>query len=81
MERPEEEGDDLGEKCRGHELCLRAVRAADRAICEAVERLQAAVDDARAAGVPWSAIGRVLGVSRQSAHQRFSRKEQGPPDP
>ena len=80
MERSDEDEDE-GEGSRGHELYLRAVRAADRTITEAIERLHVTVDEARAAGVPWSAIGRVLGVSRQSAHQRFSRRGQGPPDP
>lgn len=29
--------------------------------------------DARAAGATWADVGAVLGVSRQSAHERFSR--------
>lgn len=42
------------------------VRSAERE----VERV---VLDARAAGATWAEVGAVLGVSRQSAHERFSR--------
>lgn len=30
------------------------------------------VADANSAGLPWSEIGRILGISKQAAHQRFS---------
>ncbi|SHN33906.1 hypothetical protein [Cryptosporangium aurantiacum] len=36
--------------------------------------LQQAVDAARAAGKSWAEIGAALGVTRQSAHERFSRR-------
>jgi hypothetical protein len=36
--------------------------------------LRDAVHDARRAGEPWSAIGAVLGITRQSAQQRFGRR-------
>lgn len=38
-------------------------------------QLQQAVDGCRRRGWSWTDIGRVLGMSRQAAHQRFS----GPP--
>jgi DNA-binding CsgD family transcriptional regulator len=33
-----------------------------------------AVADLRAAGFPWSEVGRALGISKQSAHQRFGSR-------
>ena len=43
---------------------LRHVQAADVALDQAVA-------DARSAGASWAAIGEVLGMSKQSAHERF----------
>jgi hypothetical protein len=40
---------------------------------EAEEDLRDAVKQARRGGEPWSAIGAVLGITRQSAQQRFGR--------
>lgn len=41
---------------------------------EAEEELRDAVRAARRGGEPWSAIGLVLGITRQSAQQRFGRR-------
>lgn len=55
-----------------------ALVAAGRVAAEETSRLlQAAVTNARSAGHSWDAIGRVLGVSKQAAQQRFG--QQGPP--
>ncbi|EPD27957.1 hypothetical protein [Actinotignum schaalii] len=35
-------------------------------------KLDTAVEEARASGESWSAIGRVLGMTRQGANKRFS---------
>jgi hypothetical protein len=52
-------------------IALRALAVRSRE----VERLtELAVADCRAAGVPWTAIGEALGVSRQAAQQRFGDK-------
>ena len=48
-----------------------AVAAARDLSASADAALQAAVDRARAAGVSWTEIGDVLGMSRQAAFQRF----------
>lgn len=42
-------------------------------LVRARERYAAAVRSARTAGLSWGEIGRVLGVSRQQLHRRFSR--------
>ncbi|MBT2383428.1 hypothetical protein [Streptomyces sp. ISL-11] len=53
--------------------------AATRAGAEETSRLlREAVQGARAAGHSWDTVGRVLGVSRQAAQQRFAGKG---PDP
>ena len=49
---------------------LEAAVAARR---EAETRVATAVRDARAAGVPWTAIGIGLGVSHQAAIKRYGR--------
>ena len=36
--------------------------------------LQAAIDDARDAGVSWQAIGDALGIARGNAYQRYRRR-------
>ena len=51
------------------------IRAAARAVDQAVDCLNSAVAEARDAGMPWSAIGRVLGITRQAAHERFSKQK------
>ena len=51
----------------------RARRRHRQAGTETRSLLGEAVTSARAAGASWDAIGRVLGMSRQAAHQRFGR--------
>jgi hypothetical protein len=52
---------------------LELVDVTARAGTEARRLLSEAVGSARAAGASWDAVGRVLGMSRQAAHQRFGR--------
>jgi hypothetical protein len=54
---------------------LRLVAGADVAAREGDRLLREAVFNARRAGHSWDAIGRVLGVSRQAAQQRFRSPE------
>ncbi len=49
-------------------LLRRAVLARARSERQIIE----AVDAARAAGIPWNRIGKLLGTSAQAAHQRYS---------
>jgi len=56
---------------------LLEVLAARDACRQAEIHLREAVRAARCAGQPWSAIGAVLGITRQGAQQRF----EGRPDP
>jgi hypothetical protein len=50
---------------------LRRVVAAEEALERARQHLDAEVRGAHDAGLSWTAIGAVLGVSRQAARQRF----------
>jgi len=50
---------------------LRLVAAARTAALETSRLLREAVDGARHAGHSWDTVGRLLGVSRQAAQQRF----------
>lgn len=52
---------------------LRAIAAARELSAAAEAAMQAAVDQARAAGQSWREIGDVLGTTRQAAFQRFGR--------
>lgn len=54
---------------------LREVAAARQAVSDAEQRLREAVAAARAAGDPWSAIGAMLGMSKQNAHRKFGRTD------
>jgi hypothetical protein len=54
---------------------LELVHVTARAGAETKSLLHEAVSSARAAGASWDAIGRVLGMSRQAAHQRFGRPQ------
>lgn len=54
---------------------LELVEVTSRAGAETKSLLREAVSSARAAGASWDAIGRVLGMSRQAAHQRFGRPQ------
>ncbi|WP_045324161.1 hypothetical protein [Streptomyces sp. NRRL F-4428] len=53
---------------------LRLVDASRVGAEESSRLLREAVQGARAAGHSWDAVGRVLGVSRQAAQQRFAGK-------
>jgi len=57
------------------EQLLELVDVTARAGAETKSLLGEAVSSARAAGASWDAIGRVLGMSRQAAHQRFGRSQ------
>ena len=57
---------------------LRAISTARKSVVEAEGALQAAVDQARAAGDSWTVIGMALGTSKQNAHRKFGRGP-GPP--
>lgn len=54
---------------------LGLVDVTSRAGVETRSLLREAVSSARAAGASWEAIGRVLGMSRQAAQQRFGRPQ------
>ncbi len=57
---------------RGHIAWLReAHMARTRVIAEADAALRVAVDAARVGGLSWGAIGFALGVTKQSASERF----------
>lgn len=53
--------------------CWRELGEARDDLARARERYADAVAAARTAGLSWAEIGRVLGVSRQQLHRRFSR--------
>jgi hypothetical protein len=53
---------------------LRAIVQADAEVAKAKEHLVDAVATAHRLGLSWTAIGTVLGVSRQAARQRFGAK-------
>lgn len=53
---------------------FRAIVAANDALAVADRELREAVDAARASGDSWTAIGAALGVTKQAAQQRFSRR-------
>ena len=50
---------------------LSSLRACDAAVDAAREVLQRRVETLRERGLSWDAIGKALGVSRQSAWERF----------
>ncbi|MFJ6212328.1 hypothetical protein ACIQGZ_03205 [Streptomyces sp. NPDC092296] len=54
---------------------LRLLAASRVGAEESSRLLREAVQQARAAGHSWDAVGRVLGVSRQAAQQRFAAKD------
>ena len=53
---------------------VRELGAARDALACAQARYADAVQKARAAGLSWAEIGRVLGVSKQQLHRRFTRE-------
>ncbi|MFG2341533.1 hypothetical protein [Streptomyces yangpuensis] len=60
---------------------LRLVDASRVGAEESSRLLREAVQGARAAGHSWDAVGRVLGVSRQAAQQRFAGRATGGASP
>lgn len=56
---------------------LRRIAELHRIIAEAGTELAFAVRDARRAGFSWAMIGTMLGVSRQTAQQRFGHLDIG----
>lgn len=60
---------------------LRLVSASRTAAEETSRLLRDSINGARGAGHSWDAVGRVLGVSRQAAQQRFSSATQPPAVP
>lgn len=64
----------------GEDVYAEILDVAARAHDETRSILQSAVDSARRAGYSWEAIGRILGVSKQAAQQRFGRPQQLPAD-
>src|SRR3978361_1613637 len=58
---------------------LRLVAATRTAAEETSRLLRESIDLARAAGHSWDTIGRLLGVSRQAAQQRFGGAATAPP--
>ncbi|MFB0626942.1 hypothetical protein [Streptomyces sp. AB3(2024)] len=68
---PEGLADSLEHDAHGY---LRLVDASRVGAEESSRLLREAVQGARAAGHSWDTVGRVLGVSRQAAQQRFSGK-------
>ncbi|MEV6732657.1 MULTISPECIES: hypothetical protein [unclassified Streptomyces] len=71
---PEGLADSLEHDAHGY---LRLVDASRVGAEEASRLLREAVQGARAAGHSWDTVGRVLGVSRQAAQQRFAGKAAG----
>ncbi|WP_203453978.1 hypothetical protein [Jiangella aurantiaca] len=56
---------------------LREIGQALTNLEDAERALEKAIADARAAGDSWTAIGAVLGTSRQAAHRKFGPKAAG----
>lgn len=74
VERVRAEAEALdAERDRGRAAAVAALRRAATARDLAAAELAAAVKLARAAGVTWAAIGAALGMSRQAAHERWTR--------
>ena len=66
-------GDDAGAQGPGDDADshLLMVAASTVAAEEASRLLRQSITGARAAGISWEALGRLLGISRQAAQQRF----------
>lgn len=62
--------DEWIEHVRPHQRLTEVADAAD-AVTDATERLTRAVHAARDAGASWTDIGRAVGITRQSAHERW----------
>ena len=61
------------DNCVNHRFTkvMEAIREAQQALDRAKDQLRATVQEARAQGQTWAAIGDVLGMSRQAAFKRF----------
>jgi hypothetical protein len=67
--------DSMGDEWEAHVRPLRSLSAvadAERDRARAARVLDEAVRDARRNGQSWEAIGRAVGISRQSAHERWA---------
>jgi hypothetical protein len=70
--------DAIHDEWKAHLAPLEAVagvEAAAREYTQAGHRLDKTVAAAKAAGASWTDIGRAVGISRQSAHERWADKE------
>jgi hypothetical protein len=70
--------DAIHEEWKAHLAPLEAVagvEAAAREYNQAGHRLDKTVAAAKAAGASWTDIGRAVGISRQSAHERWADKQ------
>lgn len=78
---PNDIADTLERRRRIEEELAGQARAAVQTVAETAaalgtmsDQLDQAVKHARAAGAPWSEIGRAVGISRQAAQQRWSEQ-------
>ena len=83
-------GGDVGDEDAIHEEwkahiapseAILGVEAAAREYAQAGQRLDKTVAAAKAAGASWADIGRAVGISRQSAHERWADKQYPLRDP
>lgn len=72
-DRVEEAAHDEWLKHVAPERGLAAIREAAVRRAQADRELEEAVRSAQSAGASWAKIGEALGISRQSAHERFAR--------
>ncbi|WP_458782336.1 hypothetical protein [Arthrobacter sp. D3-16] len=73
-----EVGDAIHEEWKAHispSEAILGVQAAAREHSQAGQRLDKTVAAAKAAGASWADIGRAVGISRQSAHERWADKQ------
>lgn len=63
----------MAQSNRDKKSALRDVERADRIAKEYADNLRLSVQIARDRGATWEEIGELLGVSRQAAHERFSK--------
>ncbi|MGZ2259390.1 ClpX C4-type zinc finger protein [Roseobacter sp. A03A-229] len=69
LETPDPETSDLVKT--GDETLLHQMAATSALVDKTRDHLQSQVRELRARGIPWAAIGAVLGVSHQVAEERF----------
>lgn len=70
--RPEPKPTPVEDELTRRAQALARLRAADLRRAHEAREMGQAVRDARAAGATWLEVGRVLDVSPQAAHKRFS---------